>query len=167
MKKNIILGLSLVMSLTANAQQTLTLQQVKERAVAHNISMRTADNAILQAREQKKEAFMNYFPQVNAVGLGLKSTTDMMKTEVKVSELLPSSIASALPSSMASMIPSTIPFSAVNKGLIAGVSAIQPVFAGGQIVNGNKLAKIGVDVAELQKHVSANTVELTAEQYYW
>ena len=67
MKKNIILGLSLVMSLTANAQQTLTLQQVKERAVAHNISMRTADNAILQAREQKKEAFMNYFPQVRAV----------------------------------------------------------------------------------------------------
>lgn len=67
MKKNIILGLSLVMSLTANAQQTLTLQQVKERAVAHNISMRTADNAILQAREQKKEAFMNYFPQVSAV----------------------------------------------------------------------------------------------------
>lgn len=51
MKKNIILGLSLVMSLTANAQQTLTLQQVKERAVAHNISMRTADNAILQDRK--------------------------------------------------------------------------------------------------------------------
>ena len=48
--------LSLLLGLTANAQETLTLQQVKERALAHNINIRTADNAILQAREQKKEA---------------------------------------------------------------------------------------------------------------
>ena len=137
MKKNIILGLSLVMSLTANAQQTLTLQQVKERAVAHNISMRTADNAILQAREQKKEAFMNYFPQVSAVGLGLKSTTDMMKTKMKIANLLPPSLAAAIPSSIAAMLPSTLSFSAIDKGFVSGVSAVQPVFAGGQIVNGS------------------------------
>ena len=57
--------------------------------------------------------------------------------------------------------------SLIDKGVIAGVTAIQPVFAGGQIINGNKLAKVGVEVSELQKRVSANTVELTAEQYYW
>ncbi len=159
--------LSLLLGLTANAQETLTLQQVKERALAHNINIRTADNAILQAREQKKEAQTLYFPQVSAVGMGFRSTTELIKGDIKVADLLPSSLAAAIPSSIASMLPSNISYGMIDKGVIAGVTAIQPIFAGGQIVNGNKLAKVGVEVSELQKRVSANTVELTAEQYYW
>ena len=159
--------LSHLLGLTANAQETLTLQQVKERALAHNINIRTADNAILQAREQKKEAQTLYFPQVSAVGMGFKSTTELIKGDIKVADLLPSSLAAAIPSSIASMLPSNISYGMIDKGVIAGVTAIQPIFAGGQIVNGNKLAKVGVEVSELQKRVSANTVELTAEQYYW
>lgn len=159
--------LSLLLGLTANAQETLTLQQVKERALAHNINIRIADNAILQAREQKKEAQTLYFPQVSAVGMGFKSTTELIKGDIKVADLLPSSLAVAIPSSIASMLPSNISYGMIDKGVIAGVTAIQPIFAGGQIVNGNKLAKVGVEVSELQKRVSANTVELTAEQYYW
>lgn len=161
------MNLSLLLGLTANAQETLTLQQVKERALAHNINIRTADNAILQAREQKKEAQTLYFPQVSAVGMGFKSTTELIKGDIKVADLLPSSLAAAIPSSIASMLPSNISYGMIDKGVIAGVTAIQPIFAGGQIVNGNKLAKVGVEVSELQKRVSANTVELTAEQYYW
>lgn len=167
MKRNIFLTLSLLVGLTANAQQTLTLQQVKERALTHNINIRTADNTILQAREQKKEAQTLYFPQVNAIGLGFKSTTELLKADIKVADLLPSSLAAAIPSSIASMLPSNISYGIIDKGVIAGVTAIQPVFAGGQIINGNKLAKVGIEVSELQKHISANTVELTAEQYYW
>ena len=159
--------LSLLLGLTANAQETLTLQQVKERALAHNINIRTADNAILQAREQKKEAQTLYFPQVSAVGMGFKSTTELIKGDINVADLLPSTLAAAIPSSIASMLPSNISYGMIDKGVIAGVTAIQPVFAGGQIVNGNKLAKVGVEVSELQKRVSTNTVELTAEQYYW
>ena len=163
MKRNIILTLSLLMSLTLSAQQQLTLEQVKACALAHNINIRTADNAILQAREHKKEAYTNYFPQVSAVGIGFKTTTDALKADMKLSELLPSSFAAALPSGLAATLPSTLPVSMVDKGVIVGVTAIQPIFAGGQIVNGNKLANVGVEVSEIQRHVSANTVE----QYYW
>ena len=53
MNRNITLALLLAVGLGVRAQQ-LTLQQVRERALAHNIQMRTADNAIAQAREQKK-----------------------------------------------------------------------------------------------------------------
>lgn len=166
MKRNITLALSLLLGLSVNAQQ-LTLEQVKERALVHNISIRAADNAIEQAREQKKEAYTNYFPQVSITGMGFKSTTDVLNTDIKLAELLPSSLAASLPSSIVTALPSTLPVSLVDKGVIAGVTAVQPVFVGGQIVNGNRLAKVGVEVSELQKQVSANAVELTAEQYYW
>ena len=55
----------------------------------------------------------------------------------------------------------------MKNGVVAGVQAVQPVFAGGQIVNGNKLAKVGEDVSRLQMQLSENEVEKTAEQYFW
>ena len=55
----------------------------------------------------------------------------------------------------------------MKNGTIAGVSAVQPVFAGGQIINGNRLAKVGEDVSRLQLQLSENEVEKQTEQYYW
>ena len=57
--------------------------------------------------------------------------------------------------------------SMLDKGIIAGIQAIQPVFMGGQIINGNKLAKVGMEASNLQKRTSRNQVLLTSEQYYW
>lgn len=153
--------------ITASAQQVLSLQQVKEQALAHNISIRTAEDAVREAREQKKEAFTNFFPQISATGMGFRTNTDIMKTSINTASLLPSSLATALPSALAGMIPPTLSFSMLNRGLMAGVAAVQPVFAGGRIINGNKLARAGVEASEIQKQISENNVELTATQYYW
>ena len=167
MKRQYILGFCLIFSIAGMAQQTLSLEQVKQMAAEHNMGIRSADNAIAQAEEQKKEPFTNYFPQVSATGMGFKSNRDILKADVSTSDLLPSSLLAAIPSALASAIPSSIPFSMLDKGIVAGVTAIQPVFMGGQIVNGNKLAKVNIEATKLQKETSANTVELTAEQYYW
>lgn len=153
--------------ITASAQQVLSLQQVKEQALAHNISIRTAEDAVREAREQKKEAFTSFFPQISATGMGFKTNTDMLKTSINTASLLPSSLATALPPALAGMIPPTLSFSMLDRGLMAGVAAIQPVFAGGRIINGNKLARAGVEASEIQKQISENNVELTATQYYW
>jgi outer membrane protein TolC len=55
----------------------------------------------------------------------------------------------------------------MKNGTIASITAVQPVFAGGQIVNGNRLAKVGEEVSRLKMELSANEVELKTEQYYW
>ena len=75
---------------------------------------------------------------------------------------LPDVIASFIPQDL---IPANI--SLMKKGVYGSVSAIQPVFMGGQIINGNKLAKVGVEASELQLEASEDQVELTTEQYYW
>ena len=167
MEKNIIVAALLLSGLTASAQQVLTLQQIKEQALAHNISIRTAEGAIREAREQKKEAFTNYFPQVSAMGMGFKTNTNMLKTSINTTSVLPSSLASVLPPALLSAIPPELSFSMVDRGLMAGAAAIQPVFAGGRIINDNRLAQKGVEASEIQKQMSVNNVELTAEQSKW
>ena len=46
------------------------------------------------------------------------------------------------------------------------VSASMPLFTGGT-VNGNKLAKVNIEVNRLQYNQSENEVKLTTENYYW
>jgi len=167
MKRNIILMALFLSGITASAQQVLSLQQVKEQALAHNISIRTAEDAVREAREQKKEAFTSFFPQISATGMGFKTNTDMMKTSINTASVLPSSLASVLPPALLSAIPPELSFSMLDRGLMAGVAAVQPLFAGGRIINGNKLARAGVEASEIQKQISENNVELTATQYYW
>ena len=57
--------------------------------------------------------------------------------------------------------------SMVDRLTVAGVTAVLPVFAGGRIVNGNKLASLGLDVSRIQWEQQQDEVCLTAEKYFW
>ena len=144
---------------SATAQQTYTLDQLKQLAVENNYSLRSARNAIQQSKEQKSEVFTKYFPSVSATGLGLSFDKYLIDIDL------------GLPTSLASMVPAGIELPTeikmVKNGVYGSVSAIQPVFMGGQIINGNKLAKVGVEASEIQLEASENEIEMTTEQYYW
>lgn len=144
--------------LPLTAQDVYTLEQLKQLAVENNYSLRSARNAIQQSKEQKSEALTKYFPQVSALGFAFQNNKPMIDIDIEMPDLLAHLIPEGL-------IPANI--SLMKKGIYGSVSAIQPVFMGGQIINGNKLAKVGVEASELQMEVSADNVELTTEEYYW
>ena len=157
--KRLLISFSFIIChLSFSVAQTYTLEQLKQLAVENNYSLRSARNAIEQSKEVKSEAFTKYFPQVSALGLGFQNNKPMIDLDIE----LPDVIASFIPQDL---IPANI--SLMKKGVYGSVSAIQPVFMGGQIVNGNKLAKVGVEASELQLEASEDQVELTTEQYYW
>ena len=158
MKKIISLILCSVCCGTAAAQGTYTLEQLKQLAVENNYNLRSARNAIEQSKEVKSEALTKYFPQVSALGFGFQNNKPMIDLDIE----LPVAISHLIPQDL---IPANI--SLMKKGVYGSVSAIQPVFLGGQIINGNKLAKVGVEASELQLEASEDQVELTTEQYYW
>lgn len=151
MKKILIAVMALAATIGVSAQQNeerdtvLTLQQCIDMAVAHNAALKRADNTSKAATQTRKEAFTKYFPEISATGLGFRShnyifqynALDMLNIEL------------------------------VKHGVLAGVQALQPIFMGGQIVNGNQLAKVGEAAAELQRAQTEREVRLTTEQYYW
>ena len=67
-----------------------------------------------------------------------------------ISPELGASLAQMLPAEALAAMGSPISMTMMKNGTIAGVTAVQPIFAGGQIINGNKLAKVGEDVSRLQ-----------------
>lgn len=156
------------MPLTA---QTYSLQQLKDSALKNNIAIRDAQNAIDAAQQQRKEAFTKYFPNISANGGWFNANKNIISRTIFPSEYVPTSVAAAL----AQMLPpqalvdltNPIPVNLIKDGALAGVKAIQPVFAGGQIVNNNRLARVGVEATRLQLQLSENEVEKQTEQYYW
>lgn len=139
------LAIALLAMPAAAKAQRLDAAQCRSMAVAHNARVRNAQNAVSAADETRREAFTKYFPSVSATAMGFnadKGTVGM-------------SLAPQMRLSMA------------KGGIVSGVSAVQPVFAGGQIVNGNRLARVGADVSRLQLRQAENAVALAAEQYFW
>ena len=161
MKKifSIIVGLACCGS--AAAQQTYTLDQLKQLAVENNYNLRSARNAIQQSKEQKSEAFTKYFPQLMATAAGITMNKYLLEADLS----LPDGLSKLLPAGVSEAWPTTIGY--MKNGVIGSVTAVQPVFMGGQIINGNKLAKVGVEASEIQLENSEDQVELTTEQYYW
>ena len=148
-----------------------SLQQLKDSAIRSNMAVRKARYAIESAQEQRKEAFTKYFPNVSGTALTFNANRGMAKMDLNPSEMMSpqmgASLAQMLPPELLAELSAPMSMSMMKKGTVAGITAVQPVFAGGQIVNGNKLAKIGEDVSHLQLQLSENEVEKTVEQYYW
>ena len=141
--KKYIVSLALILSIPAFSQ-TLSLEQCQQMAQSHNIALRINRNNITMAEEQKKEAFTNYFPTVSASGLAFAANKNQISYNIGGMQL-----------------------DMIKNGTFASVDATQLIFAGGQIINGNKLAKVGVEVNKLQLQQSENEVALTTQQYYW
>ena len=156
---------------TATSQQRYSLKQIKDSALHNNMAIRSAKYNIEAAQQQRKEAFTKFFPNVSGTGLWFNANKGMAQTTINPSEVIPAELGMALaqsfPPEALAALANPISVSMMKNGTIAGVQAVQPIFAGGQIINGNKLAKVGEDVSRLQLQLSENEVEKTAEQYFW
>lgn len=130
--------------LLAYAQHAYTLDECLELALKNNVRIRNADNDLNAAKLQKKAAFTNYFPTVSAAGGGFLADKGLLEMDAESGRL-----------------------SLVDDGIVGGVTATLPLFAGGQIVNANRLADVNVEVSRLLRRQSENEVRLTVEQYFW
>ena len=151
--------------------QAYTLEQIKDSALQNNIAIRSARYDIEAAQQQRKEAFTKYFPNISGTGLWFNANKGMAQTTLNPAEFispeLQSTLATMFPAEVLGAMVSPIDISMLKNGTVGALMAVQPVFAGGLIINGNKLAKVGEDVSRLQMQLSEQEVERTAEQYFW
>ena len=184
MKKQIITLFLFISALSASAQVSTplphregqgeslyTLAQLKDSALHNNIAIRSAKYGVEAAQQQRKETFTKFFPNISGTGLWFNANKGMAKMDIDpsgiISPELGASLAQMLPAQALAAMGNPISMSMMKNGTIGSLMAVQPVFAGGQILNGNKLAKVGEEVNQLQLQLSENEVEKTVEQYFW
>ena len=144
--KHQIIGfcLFLMVSVSGSAQQAYSLAQCKKLALENNARMKNARLEVSSAQQTKEEAFTNFFPSLSASALGYNANQPLVEANL-----------------------GGMPLALLKNGIVGDITVTQPLFAGGQIVNGNKLAQLGVEVSRFKQEQSEKEVLLTTEVYYW
>ena len=147
----------------------LTMEECRSMALRNNAAVRNAQLDVIAARAQKGEALSEYFPKVSVNAFGYYAFDPML--EVGVKDILGDSDAANNLNSWVSQIAPLYGidpvFSTMKQGYSATVSAVQPVFAGGRIVSGNRLASLGVEAARLKSSLQRRKSVEEVEQDYW
>ena len=152
MKKAFIYLLFAASALPAGAQ-TLTLDECRAAAAEHNRTLQNSRYDLEAALQTRREAFTGYFPQVSATGGVFQAQHGLVQADFGMT--------------VPQLGTMNLPLSMVKRGLVGGITAVQPLFAGLQIVNGNKLARLGEEVGQLQLRKTEAEVREQTDTYYW
>lgn len=143
-KISITILLLLLASSYSFAQEVFTLEKCKELAIKNNRSIRNSQLELQRAKQVRKEALTSYFPSAELTGTGFKAKEPVLATQLM-----------------------EVPIRLLDDGLAGALVLTQPVFTGGKIVYGNKLAQLGIEVSEQQLRLSDNEVLFNTGKCYW
>ena len=125
-KITIITVVALIASISLKAQTSLLLSQeeCRQRALTYSEDIKKSENKLSQAEIDKKLTATAFLPTVDATGLGIYMTPfEMAEMGTKMR---------------------------MDGAYMAGISLMQPIYTGGKILTGRKMAKIGEEVAQEQ-----------------
>ncbi len=161
--KRITLILALMVSaLPMMAQQeNLTLGECLSSASESSPLLRNSSLDVLAARAQKAEAALEYLPRVGITSYGYRAIHPLL--EVTMMDVLGST-------PIGPIVQETgidLKYSTLKWGYGVTATMLQPVYAGGRIIAGNRLAKIGLEAANLKDSLSRRAVRDSVEFKYW
>lgn len=130
--------------LPIKAQNQYGLEDCKKIAIENNRKLKNSQLEIKASQQLEKEAFTNYFPSISASGIGILPKDPLAKINLGGMSL-----------------------GMIDKGFQTGITVTQPIFAGGRIITGNKLAHLGIEVSRFEAKLSENEIVLNTENLYW
>ena len=141
MKKILFILMILVCASAASAQEVrLSLQDCIVLSENNNPYIKNTLLDIQSANYQKKEVFAEYFPRLSFRALGISSYDYFI--DIVLGPELGETIRES-------------EFGGSTKyGFNASLTLLQPLYAGGRINTGNKLAKVGIKAAELKHELN-------------
>jgi outer membrane protein TolC len=154
MKKILFILMILISASAASAQEVgLSLNDCITLSESNNPYIKNSSLDLQSARLQKKEVFAEYFPRLSFRALGI-SSYDYFIDIVVGPEL--------------GEMAREMGFGGTTQsGFNASLSLMQPLYAGGRINTGNKLAKVGIKAAELKHKMNLREKREEIEKMYW
>lgn len=154
MKKTLLIFILLISASALSAQEvSLSLKDCINLSETNNPYIKNTYLDIESAKFQKKEVFAEYFPRLSFRAIGISSYDYFI--DIVLGPALGQSIRDS-------------GFGGDTKfGFNASLSLMQPIYAGGRIITGNKLAKVGIKAAELKHKVNLREKTEEIEKLYW
>ena len=163
-----ILLTSFSVSLMAQKPLNLSVQDCIEMALENNIELKNSQLEIDKARATKNEARAEYFPTVSAQAMAFDALNPMLTFGIEdIDNAQLRQLLHTLYAEYGVNMGLDKEYSFIQNGMVLNAMATEPIYAGGRIRNGNKLAKLGIEAAEYQSKVKEDEVRLQTETLYW
>jgi len=150
------------------AQKILSLEESKDLALNNNLKFKNSIIEIETAKQKEKSAFTNYFPNVSAGILIFKANKSLFNMDFPGGNLPVydgNPINLFTPTQFAYFPGMSI--SLLDEVKVGFINIVQPIFTGGRIINGNKLASIGTEINDLKSKITKNEIIYTTEEKFW
>ena len=168
MKKLSATILFFILCVAACFAEPLTLDSCFRLAKQNNADILTSQLEIDKAREVKAQVFTRFFPQISAGAFAYHALNPLVQIGINdIQSVDARRILQALYDLVSESTDIPADISIMRHGLLLNGVAVQPIFAGGRIVNANKLASLGVEAAKLQAQVSERDVLENIESTYF
>ena len=163
-----LIVIAAMLSHPAEAQTMLTLEESKRLALQNNAKVKNGALELEAAQQTRKAAFTKFFPSISASGAMFGAQENLMEISTQGGNLpvYDGNPAHLLTATQFAYMPAST-MGLLKSGTFGVVTAVQPIFAGGRIWNGNRLASLGEDVSEYKNRLSQNEVLLKTEEQYW
>ncbi len=167
-----------------HAQEYMTLNRAREMALAKNEDVKIATANSHKALAEKKAARTNYLPSVSAEAYGMYLKDDLKTeqylptytTDVTTGELSPNVAVNSSTGEVMTSADGTPIFNeyaylpldiSLQGAYMAGIKLEQPLFTGGKIIAGNRMASLGVDMAEENIVMKQMNAISEVDNAYW
>ena len=147
----------------------ISLGDCQKMALENNPYILNAQLDIWAAQARKREAVAEYFPRVSVNALAFYAFDPILELGVKdiFGDNDFSNNLNNILTNLGGQMGFDPVYSTLKHGVSATVSAVQPVFAGGRIVNGNRLAALNMEAARLKQEIQLRTTSEDVEKGYW
>jgi len=168
MKKHTMICLIWICACPIFAQRTLTLDESKQLALQNNAKVKNGALEMQASQQTSRAAFTRYFPSISATGAMFEAQKNMMEISTQGGNLpvYDGNLANLRTATQFAYMPAAT-MGLMKSGTFGVLTAVQPIFAGGRIWNGNRLASLGEDVSEQKNRLAQNEVLLKTEEQYW
>ncbi len=171
--KHSILSLCLLLLLpglvTAQDPWHLSLDDCKQIALQNNNEMRKAQLDIKAAKALQGEVAASFFPSASLNGFAFHAFNPLIR--VKATDVIGNNdLGNAIQSlwqSLADANGGTASLNFLQFFQHYGITAVQPVFAGGRIVNGFRYSKLALEAASLKAEMAGRDVVEEVEKNYY
>ena len=156
-----MLGIVVTLSFTgqARAQRVLTLDSCRSLAKEHSRTLQQKDEEIKAAHAKKQQVMTNFFPQVAARGVYLHMQKELHlidwdKPLGHLNFLIPERLRHLGTVDLRNL-------------WVGNVTAIQPLFLGGKIISGYKMASLAERLQGELRQTAETEVETKLDETYW
>ena len=171
-KTTVVVGALLWMFLSGSTvlatEGAYTLAQCQDLALQNNAQIQESKLEIEAAQETREATYTKYYPQVSAAAAGVLAAKPLAEIHTSSGNLpvYDGNAANLAAATQYAYMPSST-MSIAEHATVFSLMAVQPLYMGGRVRNGNRLAEVGVRVANDKAVLARRDALAQTEEKYW